>query len=87
MTDLISFNIIPHIQCIHLLVLHPAYTRHRPNVDVMWGQRRRRWAGIKATLGPVLKTLIQNALIAYLIDISFFRITENRSYCYLSAIK
>ena len=33
---------------------YPANTRHRPNVDLMLGQRRRRWPNIKPTLGRCL---------------------------------
>ena len=29
----------------------PVITRHRPNADLMLGQRRRRWANIKSALG------------------------------------
>ena len=41
--------------CFIIVQIHiytaPVITRHRPNADLMLGQRRIRWANIKSALG------------------------------------
>ena len=54
----------------------PVNTRRYPFVDLMLGQRRRRWISIKSTLGQCFVCLLTIGVVLYLFNIYTVRVSS-----------